>query len=128
MDTPQLNSERAIGRLEGQLSVINQSLIKMAAELELGEKDGARHREDVNRILMDVTKSLSGLTSEIGELRPAVHRLQADMNEVMPIARQITKWRTMGAGIIVILTLLGAVFSETLIRAKDKIIAIIFGA
>jgi chromosome segregation ATPase len=118
---------RSLGRLEGEFHQENQQLKDIKTSIEKNEEARERDRRELTASLDRLVVIVDRLDGEVKEIKPAVAELRANMREVMPVARQIVRWRTLGAGIIIAIVFVGSVFSEKVLGAKQKIIDFFFG-
>ncbi len=118
---------RSLGLLEGEFSQVNQQLDYIKSSMEKNEEARERDRRELTASLDRLVVIVDRLDGEVKEIKPAVAELRTNMGEVMPVARQIVRWRTLGAGIIIAIVFVGAVFSEKVLGAKQKIIEFFFG-
>lgn len=108
--------------------IMSQSLTSVATDLKKMADDRRAHQDTVDGVLDEVRDLMSDLGKQLTDMQPAIKALQSDMERVRPIADQIVKWRFVGVGVIVTLTIIGSVFGGVILRAKEKIINFLFGA
>lgn len=119
--------ERAIGRMEGQLSSLNDGVSLLRAEMKLISSSNRDDYAEISAMVKRIDGELSNLSERVASVEPVVSGLRDDMSEVMPVARQIVRWRSLGAGVLISVTFVGSVFSGAIMSAKDKLIAVLFG-
>lgn len=107
---------------------MSQSISTVSADVKRMAEDRRSHQDSVDEVLDEVRGLMSDLARQLTEIRPTISALQNDMERVRPIADQIVKWRFVGVGVIVTLTILGSVFGDAAIKAKEKLVTFLFGA
>lgn len=100
---------RALGRLEGQMAHVDKSLARILQELS------------------DLKAEMKPIVRDVQEMKPVVKELEEQMGRAIPVIEDVKKWRTMGAGVILALVLIGSLFSDILFQAKTKLVSFFFG-
>lgn len=119
--------ERAIGRMEGSISALNENVSLLRAEMRAVTHTTRSDYEAIALSVRRVEANVESLNERLSSVEPLVSAVVDDMNEVMPVAKQLSRWRSVGAGVLISITFIGAAFSNVIMAAKERLISFLFG-
>lgn len=110
---PDSSNERAIGRLEGKLDALIESV--------------DRNTRESKESRAKVYEQLEALRSTSSEMKTHITAVDQRLQKVEPIAQDLSKWRERGVGVLMFVSLVAASVGGAVAAFWQKLIALFAG-
>lgn len=105
------DTERALGRVEGQL----EALVNQVAKSEKSSNEGRAK----------LYGAVDDLRGGIRDMQAEIKAMDGRLKEVEPIVSELSKWRERGVGVLIFLSVVAASLGAVVAALWDKVLHLI---